>query len=75
MKEQLKLFISESLLEFGRVAELSVYPVLLTGINLQTGDIAINWLLVKALLVVAALKGLDKGLHKTGIAEKGLARF
>lgn len=75
LKERFIIFFKEGGLEFLRLAELSVIPVLLTGINLTTGEIAINWLIVKALLLIAVIKGVDKGLHKSCFAEKGIVRF
>ena len=75
IKAGAKTFIIEASLEFARIIEVSVIPVLLLGINITTGEIVINWILVKALLLVAVIKAVDKGLHKSGIAEQGLTRY
>lgn len=67
--------------EFGRVILLAIIPVLLMGINLESGAIVINWLLVQAFALVAALKFIDKLLHEVGKTKgnekylTGLTRF
>ncbi len=71
--------------ELARVVLLGIIPILLTGINTSTGEISINWLVVKAttiaIILTAILKGLDKDIHLTGKIEenskkiKGLTHF
>jgi hypothetical protein len=75
LKDCIKLGIKEAVLEFLRVIEFSVIPVILTGINTETGAIHINIAVVLAFILVAFIKAVDKGFHKSGIVEKGLARF
>jgi hypothetical protein len=56
--------------EMGRIVLLGVLPIVLSGINVQTGEITINWFVVRAtalvILTTAILKGLDKDRHLTG---------
>ncbi|MFA5036134.1 MAG: hypothetical protein WC479_03065 [Candidatus Izemoplasmatales bacterium] len=56
-----------------RVVLLGVLPVILTGINISTGEIRINWAIVLAtgitLILTAILKGIDKDTHLTGKLE------
>ena len=82
--EDVKPYI-EGLKEMARVLLLGILPVLLSSINTQTGEILINWGVVKAtgiaVLLTASLRGLDKDLHLTGKIEKdetktkGLTQF
>lgn len=71
----------DGLLEFLRIVVLSVIPVILIGINGSTGQITINWQLVGAIGVIAALKALDELLHEKGKSTKnesmtkGITRF
>ena len=75
----------EGLKEVGRILVLGVIPVILTGINLSTGEIKINWSIVLAtsitIVLTALLKGVDKNRHLTGKLEgddvktKGLTQF
>jgi len=63
----------EGLKEMSRVVLLGVLPVILTGINISTGEIRINWAIVLAtgitLILTAILKGIDKDTHLTGKLE------
>lgn len=75
----------EGLKETARVVLLGIIPIILTGINITTGVIAINWAVVLAsglaILMTAILKGVDKDRHLTGKLEndvqmtKGLTQF
>lgn len=62
--------VKQYLLELGRIGVLAAIPVLIVA--LESG-VDIKTILI--LVAVAVLKALDKMLHKSGIAEKGLARF
>lgn len=75
----------EGLKEVGRVILLGIIPIVLTGINISTGEIKINWAIVLAtsitIVLTALLKGADKDRHLTGKIEgnkvktKGLTGF
>lgn len=75
----------EGIKQVGRVVLLGVAPIILTGINLNTGDISINWKIVVAtsitIALTAILSGIDKDRHLTGKLEgdenktKGLTQF
>lgn len=75
----------EGLKELGRIVLLGIIPIAITGINLETGEININWVIVRATAIVivltAILKGIDKDRHLTGKIEgdetktKGLTQF
>lgn len=75
----------EGLKETARVVLLSIIPIIMMGIDLSTGEIAINWKIVSATTMVvvltAILKGIDKDRHLTGKIEGndtltgGLTRF
>jgi hypothetical protein len=75
LKTKIKDFFVGFLLEFLRVVYISVVPIVYTGINTTTGIIKINWTVVTALLIMAAFKALDRALHNSGFAEKGIVRF
>lgn len=75
----------EGLKELGRIVLLGIVPILITSINLTTGEISINWIIVRAtalvIVLTAILKGIDKDRHLTGKIEgdeaktKGLTQF
>jgi hypothetical protein len=75
----------EGLKELGRIVLLGIIPILITSINLNTGEININWIIVRAtafvIVLTAILKGIDKDRHLTGKIEgddaktKGLTQF
>lgn len=75
----------EGLKEFARIILLGIIPIILTSINISTGEIRINWAIVLAtsltILLTALQKGLDKDIHLTGKLEgdeikiKGLTQF
>lgn len=62
--------MNEFLKELGRISLISALPVLILA--LESG---VDWKTVAVLVAVAILKGLDKWLHKSGVAERGLVRF
>lgn len=71
----------ESIKEMLRVAYFAAYPIILTGINLETGVVNINWKMAGLFAVVAVMKGFDKLVHEAGkdvdnkVLQKGIARF
>lgn len=75
----------EAVKQVGRVVLLGIIPIMISGINLTTGDIAINWKIVLAsaiaIILTAALSGIDKARHLEGKIEdndsmkKGLTGF
>lgn len=75
----------EGVKQMGRVVLLGIIPIMLFGINTDTGVISINWakVLASALSVAltAILMGIDKDRHLTGKIEgddtktKGLTLF
>jgi len=73
--------IAEIIKEFLRVVVLAIIPVILLGLDLETGAIAINGQLVLVTGIVAVLKAIDKGIHNWGkltenpSLSKGLTRF
>jgi hypothetical protein len=60
--EQLKEGIKQGL----RVVVLSILPVIISGLNTQTGEININWRVVAVVGLVALLSFIDKWLHEIG---------
>jgi len=62
-------FVKEFILELSRMAVLAALPVMVialeSGLSLKASVV---------LIVVAVLKALDRALHESGIAEKGLTR-
>ena len=83
-KENLIEAIKEGL----RVVVLSIIPILLSGLNTQTGGIMIDWKVVIIVGVVALLRFIDNLLHQYGkertlelpqkeisVLEGGLTRF
>lgn len=65
--EMVKPFVLELL----RVAVIAVIPVAV--VSLENGTVDPRALGVVA--VVAVLKALDRMLHETGVAERGIVRF
>ncbi len=56
----------EGIKEGLRVTVISVVPIVLTGVSLTTGEVNINWLLVKAVAFVAVVRLVDKWMHEVG---------
>jgi len=60
-------FILPALIEAGkeilRDVILAVIPVLLSGINTETGKFSIVWPVVGAVALTVALRGIDRYLH------------
>ena len=75
--ESFKQAIKEAL----RIMLLSIIPVVLAGVNMQTGNIAIDYKVIIAIALVTVLRFADKWLHEWGkdnnhkIAEKGITQF
>lgn len=75
----------EGLKDMARVLLLGVLPIIIASINTQTGEIVVNWSIIKAtaltVVLTAILKGLDKDRHLNGKLEgddnkvKGLTQF
>lgn len=70
----MKQSIIKALKEAGRGIVLAVIPVILLGVNAQDGTFTVQWNLVIATAIVAALRFIDKLLHEEGV-EKGLTQF
>lgn len=56
----------ESIKEGLRVWVLSILPIILAGLNTQTGKIQIDWRVVIVVGVVAILRFIDSALHQYG---------
>ena len=80
--------IIEAVKEGLRVVVLSILPILIAGLNTQTGGVTIDWKVVIVVGVVAILRFADNLLHRLGKEitdtlpkaeispfEKGLVRF
>lgn len=67
--------IKEAIKEGLRVVVLSVLPLLMAGIDPQTGAISIDTKILVGVGLLAALRAIDSWLHKSGVASKGLSRF
>lgn len=73
--------VVEALKEGMRLVGLAVIPIVLAGINAQTGDIDINIKLVIAVALITLLRSIDKFLHEIGknsenkLLSGGLTRF
>jgi hypothetical protein len=63
--------IEQFCLEVGRIALVAVVPVAISMLETKT----IDWRALGIVGAVAALKGIDRALHETDTAEKGLVRF
>ena len=66
--------------EFSRifvVALLAVTAVLVPSLEAAqaTGELAINWQAIKIVALLAIIKGVDRALHESKVAEKGITRF
>lgn len=67
--------LKEALKEGGRVVVLAILPIILAGINPQTGAFSINFTVLYTTALIAVLRFVDSYLHESGTAEKGLTRF
>lgn len=73
--------LKQSLLELVRVVVLAIIPVLMTGIDVETGRIAIDVQVLVAVGLLAALRFADKLVHSLGKEygsyqlTKGITRF
>jgi len=61
----------EAVKEFFRVVLLAVIPILIHGFQTNTLD----WRLIGVTAIIAGLKAIDKGLHKSDSRMDGLAPF
>ena len=67
--------------ELARVVLLAIIPVLMVGININTGELDFNLQLTLAVGLLALLRAVDKWLHETGketdndILARGLTQF
>lgn len=72
--------IKKELVDGLRLIVLSIIPVIITGINIETGKFDINWLVVIAVGCLTALKTVSAILNEIGKADDsqlkgGLTRF
>lgn len=67
----LKETIKEFTLELSRIALVAVLPILITSV--ESGNV--DYKIIATVAVVAVLKAVDRALHESGVAEKGLTRF
>lgn len=64
-----------------RIVVIAVLPVFYAGLNVDTGEVNLNWKLILVVAVVAILKLIDKTIHEVGKTLdnesliKGLTRF
>jgi hypothetical protein len=73
----------EALKEGGRLVLLATLPTIVAGLSITTGEIAVNWLIIRNLALVEAivfiLKMLDKGKYiyskETETNAKGVLPF
>lgn len=71
----------EALKEAARLVLMSIIPIVLMGVNLETHVFKIDWFLVQFTALVTALRFADSWLHQWGKANdndflsKGLTRF
>lgn len=78
-KAKIQKFISEFTQEMYRVYLLATPVVIAHLIQVfekmqTTGSFDINWNYLIAITAIAVLKSLDRGLHESGLALKGLTR-
>ena len=66
-QEMIRPFVLELL----RVAVIAVIPVTILAMETKTFD----WKAIAIVGAIAVLKALDRMLHETGVAERGLTRF
>ena len=67
MKETIKQFSLELL----RVALVAALPIVIA--SAESGNV--DYKIIATVAVVAVLKAVDRALHESGVAEKGLTRF
>lgn len=62
--------VVQGLKEMARNAILAIVPVLLAGINVQTGDIHFDLRVLVATVLVTVITGVDRWLHVKGRIEE-----
>lgn len=67
----LNLFLKEFLLELLRISLIAALPVIIA--SLEHGNLDLKVLAVAVALAV--LRAVDRALHESGVAEKGITRF
>lgn len=67
MKDMIKDFT----LELSRIALVAILPVLIA--SLENGDV--DFKVLGVIAAIAVLKAIDRALHESGLAKKGLTRF
>ena len=71
-----KQALIEGAKELGRVIVIAILPILMASINTQTGEVNINMQILLAALIIAALKAVDRYVHKEpNIDSKGILPF
>ena len=63
--------VKDFILELLRVGLIAALPVVY--LSFEAGNIDIK--AISIAVVIAVLKAIDRALHESGIAEKGLTRF
>lgn len=72
----MKNALIEAVKEWLRIVLIAVLPIIMTSINPQTGEVAINWQMVYGVALLATLKALDKWIHNNpSIKSNGLLPF
>lgn len=56
--------LKKALKEGLRVVILAVLPIVMAGVNIQTGTVVINWTVIQAVVILATLRIIDKYLHE-----------
>jgi hypothetical protein len=69
MTEANKKALLEAIKEIVRSVLIGIIPVMLLGIDVVAGKIAINWAVVGCVALVIFLKSIDKYLHIHGKEE------
>jgi hypothetical protein len=65
----------EAAKEMARVVVLAVLPVLMVSFDAVNGSMNLDVKVIIATAILAALRFIDKYLHTSGTAEKGLTQF
>lgn len=66
-----KKLVHEFLLEAGRVVAIAILPILIS--SLERGEIDLKAVGIAG--AIAVLKAVDRSLHETEVAKKGIVRF
>lgn len=76
-KQMIVLFLTQFFMEQLRVASMAALILIIPAVAEASvdGTLDLNWWAIGFAFLLSILKGVDRALHETDIAKKGLTRF